>query len=174
MRRSLRDLEQIAEDGEIILEKIRQRDSGCPSDPLINNLSFVFFEGPKVPFSELNDFLVSIKPYGSIANVLPLSQIKCIQDIFDKTVDLNESTEFIIHRAAMPRIKRARLTRVTINEIDEQITKITEHPIQIFGVEDIKVTVLTHFFHLTLFRQSKWLEQVGKKRHPVFVLMELP
>ena len=38
LRRSLRDLEQIAEDGEIILEKIRQRDSGCPSDPLTNKL----------------------------------------------------------------------------------------------------------------------------------------
>jgi hypothetical protein len=82
---------------------------------------------------------VSIKPYGSITNVLPMSDLQLLQEIYDKTVELNESTEFIIHRAAMPRIKRVRLTRVTVNEINDQLTKIAAHPIHIFGVDDMKV-----------------------------------
>jgi hypothetical protein len=108
-----------------------------------------------------------------------MSDLQLLQEIYDKTVELNESTEFIIHRAAMPRIKRVRLTRVTVNEINDQLTKIAAHPIHIFGVDDMKVPS-PRPPHLPCpcpssnsFRQSKKLGRVGKKRHLAFVLTEL-
>lgn len=62
----------------------------------------------KIPFTELNELLMALKPYGSNSVVLPPADLSTLQDLYDRTVKLNELTEFVIHRAAMPRIKRTR------------------------------------------------------------------
>jgi hypothetical protein len=153
----------------------------------------------KIPFSDLNDLLLSIKPFGSIFNVLLPGEVHLLQELFEQTLGLNDAAEFIIHRAAMPKIKRARslpqpslllhfldsfslnsrLTRVAVDEINSLLTKINHHPVAIFGANDIKV--LLNFFPYSSLSQSASVSRrfemwgrVGKMKHLVFVLMVHP
>lgn len=105
LRRSLRELESILEESELLTERIQQQTAaGTKSDAVFQTVVGT----SKVVFSELNDLLMALKPYGPNSTILPPQDMKTFQDLYDRTVQLNDSTEFVIHRAAMPRIKRAR------------------------------------------------------------------
>jgi hypothetical protein len=136
----------------------------------------------KIPFTDLNDFLLSIKPFGSIFNVVLPDDLNLLRELYEQTLILNESTEFVIHRAAMPKIKRARsgffsqlltlslmnrLTRVSVDEINSLLTKINDFPISIFGANDVKVTSIsptTNSTHPQAIRDvgGNWQEEASR------------
>lgn len=73
---------------------------------------FIFLEANKITLFELNDILKAIQPYKPINGIssLSIADMDKLQELYNKTLELNDLVENIVHRAAMPRIKRARFT----------------------------------------------------------------
>ncbi len=129
LKKALKELEFLGNEGSRILEI-------CSNKKIIK-------ESEKVSIFDLNKALNVMLPYKMLANVPKLTQsnLDSLQALQKRCCDLNEKIDNVIHRAAMPRIKRCRTKRVAFLEVDELLLEAAAFPVELFGIPDLKSIV---------------------------------
>ena len=67
-------------------------------------------ESEKVSLFDLNELLKVTSPFKAIDNIpnMPQASINSLRNLYRRSIELNETIENALHRAALPRSKRSR------------------------------------------------------------------
>lgn len=115
LKRAIKELDYLGNEGSKILEICSNKKIITGNDPdviyiFVHEYLNVFSETEKVSIYDLNKVLNVLTPYSALVNIPKLneSNIEALKALHQRTIALNEKIDDVIHRAAMPRIKRFR------------------------------------------------------------------